>query len=371
MNGKKVLFILDHLKGGGAERIAIEVAESFFNNGYEVNVALLNDKDTRMHLPETINKINLDLDPIFYSGKFWRNRKNNFTLNDRRKVESLISNIEPDLTILSHNYAHLLLSSFEYSDNVWAWIHGDITPSPEKETSSLFYWYKEKRRIYLENKYFVKLFDRRNIIVVNDDLQKFYKNIIASANITTISNGINSKRLAKNTSENGDKNWDCIFVGRLSIEKQPEHAIQAFANSELNGRMAIVGDGIMKIDLEDLCVKLKIQNRVDFFGWQEDPSDLIRRSKCLVLSSSTEGSPLIIAESLILGTPVVAYRINSGIEQQLDHNELKRGLAINQNIEDLSLKICEVVNNPYEILEEDKERFSIETMMNSFLNLLR
>lgn len=370
MKSKKILFILDHLKGGGAERIALEVAEKFYNIGHHVSVALLDDKDTKMLVPQKIHKININLDPIFYTGRFWRNRKNKFLPEDKKKVRGLIDDIKPDLIILSHSYAHFMLPIFKNNENVWAWVHGDIMPRPEIETSSFFYWYKEKRRCYLENRYFFKLFDKKNVIVVNEELKNIYRKSIPNTNVVIVPNGINTERVLKNIPENTEKLWDCIFVGRLSAEKQPEHAIQAFARSKLNGRMAVVGDGLMRTDLEKLCVELQIQDRVDFLGWKENPSLFIKKSHCLVLSSKTEGSPLIVAEALTLGTPVVAYRLNSGIEQQLNHNQLKHGLVESQNIDDLSDKLQAVVNEPYAISQEDKNRLSLNYMMDSFLKLL-
>lgn len=371
MNSKKILFIVDHLKGGGAERIVLEVAEEFNNRGHDVSIALLDDKDTKMFVPQKINKININFDPIFYTGRFWRNRKDKFLAEDKQKVLDLVHDLKPDLIILSHNYAHFMLSIFKNDENIWAWVHGDIMPKPQKETSSLFYWYKEKRRCYLENRYFIKLFDRKNIIVVNEDLRNLYQKNLMRANVIVVPNGVNPERVLKNIQKNTEKTWECIFVGRLSAEKQPEHAIQAFAKSKLKGRMAVVGDGIMRTYLEALCVELKIQDRVDFLGWQEDPGIFIKESHCLVLSSKSEGSPLIIAEAITIGTPVVAYRLNSGIEQQLDYNQLSHGLVENQNIDDLSDKLYEVVKNPYTISEEDKNRLSLNYMMEPFLNLLK
>ena len=370
MNSQKVLFILDHLRGGGAERIALEIAEKFYDSGCDVSIALLDDQDIKMLIPKSLNKINIKLNPILYTGKFWRKREEKLLPEDIQQIRHLVDEINPNLIILSHSYAHFILPVFTKNENVWAWVHGDIMPLPRREVSGLFYWYKEKRRCYLEHRTFIKLFEDRNIIVVNEDIKNLYQTYLNRANIVVIPNGINAKRMLKNITQNIEKNWDCIFVGRLSPEKQPEHAIKAFAKSELEGRMAIVGDGIMENELQELCRELKIYDRVDFLGWQEDPSDFINKSRCLILSSKTEGSPLIIAEALTIGTPVVAYRINSGIEQQLNHNQLKHGLVENQNIDSLSDKLYEVVKSPYTISQEDKNRVSLDCMTESFLNLL-
>ena len=224
----------------------------------------------------------------------------------------------------------------------------------------------------MDNKYFKQKLDGKNLIVVNDDLRLRYQGSIPNANIAVLPNGINATKIIEQLSNlphhSKNKQWDCVFVGRLSAEKQPEHAIEAFAKSGITGRMAIVGNGRLEDNLIKLCHTLGVADRVDFLGWQTNPYLFIKQSKCLILSSNTEGSPLVIAESLLLDVPVVAYDINGGIRQQLYYDSLKRGLVENQNLDMLAKTLSNVVKNPYIISDEDKQRLSMQKMAESFID---
>lgn len=368
---KRVLFIIDHLKGGGAERITLELAQQLHLLGFHIQIALLDSSNIRMPIPEGIEQINLNLSSTFLQGKLWRKRDHLFTLEDQAKIKNLVQNSQADAIILSHWYAFFVSPAIQHH-NVWFWVHCDIHNPFRKKTSNLFRYLKELRRWKLDNKYFNLLLEHKNIITVNEDLKQAYQPVIPHARIESIANGVNSTRLLQglDLTSSINKIYDCIFVGRLSQEKQPAHAIRAFAQSGLTGKMAIVGDGELIPELITLSKELNIQQRIDFLGWQDNPAQFIQQAKTLVVSSSHEGSCLVIAEALHLDVPVVAYNINHGILHQLDHENLRQGIVENQNIEQLATTLYQVAQNPYSISSEDKYRLSIERMTTEFIETL-
>lgn len=369
---KKILFILDHLKGGGAERIALELCEELQKRNLTIKIILLDGDDIKMQINSNLDIDSMDMEKAFLSGKLWRNRDKKFLPKDRLMLRKKIDEYQPDCIVVSHWYAYCVHSIFQTSDKVFFWVHGEIFNPERKQTPNFFRYYKEYRRWYLEHKYFPSIFNHKNIIAVNADLKLRYQPYIPNAKIFVLPNGINLQKIQQqaNIGVQNTKQWDCIFVGRLGKEKQPEHAIQAFAKSGLMGRMAVVGDGDMMSSLQTLCQSLGVAERVDFLGWQTNPYQYIVQSCCLVLSSNTEGSPLVIAESLLLGVPVVAYDLNHGIRHQLNHQNLNRGLVESQNIEKMALALSDVVKNPYPISDEDKERLSMEKMTEDFLTII-
>lgn len=368
---KKVLFIIDHLKGGGAEQVMLDLAVYMAKHDIVVSIALLDSTDIRMTIPNNIEQINLDVNKNFMRGKLWKNRKHLFQLNEKINIQNLISRIQPDLIILTHWYAYHTYPALPKHDNIWFWMHGVMFNPIKQPTKNIFRWYREIRRLYLVRKYFPLYMDNKNIITVNQELNDLCQPYIPHSKIITIHNGIDPQRIHHNMLSTVDKKWDCIFVGRLSAEKQPQHAIQAFAQSNLKGRMAIVGDGSMFEQLQQLCDRLDISHRVDFLGWQKQPARFIQQSHVFISSSKTEGSPLTIAESLILGTPVVAYEVSNGITWQLNSNQLKQGLVTPQNIDELSQKLSQIYTSPYNISAEDKDRLSVQNMGKKFMRLIK
>ena len=89
----------------------------------------------------------------------------------------------------------------------------------------------------------------------------------------------------------------------------------------LNVRLAIVGDGIEHVPLQDLISRKGLDTRVLLTGYQENPWKYIARADVFVLSSLTEGFPNVIMEALTLGKAVVATDCSAGVRESL-HNGL-------------------------------------------------
>lgn len=364
---KKVLFIADHLKGGGAERILLDTASSLSETN-EVIIALLDSKDIRMKIPSNIQIIGLGINHKFMTGSLWRRGNRNLTNKEKKNLNELIQHIEPDIIILTHWYAFHILPHI--IGNIWVWVHGEIFNPKRKHTTNVFRWYKETRRIYLERKNFPRLLNGKQIIFVNQDLQKNYLPYLPLAKSKVIYNGIylNSSEIVLHNDK--ATQWDCIFLGRLSPEKQPDKAIYAFSKSQLTGKMVIVGDGSMLNQLIELTKALNIQDRVDFVGWQEDVQSYIQKSALLLMSSLAEGYGLVISESLALNTPVVAFNCSDGVNFQLNSGQLSRGLVPAQDMDQLIETINNIYLNPYPITPQDKERLSINRLISDFNQLI-
>lgn len=368
MSNRRILFIVDHLQGGGAERVMLDVAHNLAKHN-NVSIALLNSSNIRMNISSKINQIDLNINKDFLKGSLWRRGNRKLQSEEISKIQNIIDNINPELIILSHWYAFHIRPYI--NGNIWFWIHGEIFTPTRKKTENLFRWYKESRRLYFELKNFPQLLDNENLIFVNSKLSETYKPYIPNSNVKIIHNGIDYERLLSSLNDDiSTKIWDCLFVGRLSCEKQPSHALIAFAKSDLKGRIGIIGDGNEMNALINLSRNLGIDDRVDFIGWKHDVANYIKQSRIVLSTSLSEGCPLIIAESILLDVPVVAYECAEGISFQLSSNQLYRGLVPPQNIELLVQTINDIYNNPYPILNIDKERLSIKNMVLEFEKLI-
>ena len=367
MLNKTILFIADHLKGGGAERILLEAATLLAENN-SVIIALLDSNDIRMEVPQNIRIINLDINQKFMTGGLWRRGNRNLTQKEIEIINSHIKTLEPDLIILTHCYAFHVLPYI--SGNIWLWVHYEIFNPVRQKVKNIFRWYKETRRLYHELKYFPQLLDAKKVIFVNHDFQKICYDYIPLATTKVIYNGVKIDPDEILNPETNIKKWDCIFVGRLSSEKQPDYALIAFSKSNLKGRMAIVGDGRMMDELKYLANSLGIADRVDFLGWQSDVKPYIKQSHVSLMTSNSEGYGLVISESLVLDTPVVAFNCSDGVSFQLESGALSQGLVPPQNMEKLIETINHIYHSPYVITQHDKDRLSINRMISDFDELI-
>ena len=100
------------------------------------------------------------------------------------------------------------------------------------------------------------------------------------------------------------------WVGRLSHEKGADVFIQAFAKLPDPGVEAlIVGDGPERAPLEALARRLGIADRLIFAGQIPEAGRLVPAFDLVVLSSRTEGTPMVLLEALQAGMGVVATEV--------------------------------------------------------------
>lgn len=103
---------------------------------------------------------------------------------------------------------------------------------------------------------------------------------------------------------------DCIVlsVGRLSPEKGIADLLTAFAIAVKKAtspmRLFIAGDGPERRRLEGMASHLS--DRVHFLGHVEDPWILYHTADMFVLSSHSEGSPLVVLEAMTAGLPILS-----------------------------------------------------------------
>ncbi|MEY4515693.1 MAG: hypothetical protein RL180_39, partial [Pseudomonadota bacterium] len=330
-----------------------------------VTLAVLNGKKDRVPVPTTVQYLDLQLSDEFAFGKMWRKRS--LTPAEQQRLTAFIHPLNADLIVTGYNNGHWLGDYLQ--GNVWHWIHGELIE--QRATPHLFKAIKEWIRRLRHRHAFKRLFNGRQLIVVNQDLAHHYQTLLPNAPIHVIANGVDQHRLrAALTQAQPEKRWDVLFLGRLVTIKQADHALIAFADSGLTGRMAIAGDGPERERLVQQAHALGIADRVDFLGWVSQPADLIAQSRTLILSSRSEGSPMAIVEALSLGTPVVAYNCCRGITDAFPTQVAMQALVEPQNQQQLAQTLAQVVQHPYVLTPDERANLSIERMAQRFLALI-
>jgi glycosyltransferase involved in cell wall biosynthesis len=128
-------------------------------------------------------------------------------------------------------------------------------------------------------------------------------------------------------------------VGRLDKQKDPMLLVEAFAltlHRHANLHLVLIGDGVLRSNVEQLCSRMKLNGRVSFVGVQP-PSQIagiLRGSDLFVLSSAYEGMPIAVLEALATGLPVVSTNvgeiplvIKNGVSGQIASERSPRGLS--------------------------------------------
>ncbi|MFY4788434.1 glycosyltransferase [Aliarcobacter butzleri] len=231
------------------------------------------------------------------------------------------------------------------------------------------------------------LFDKADLIISNskgvDEDLKSIMNI--TTNTKVIYNPVDIKYINSKKDICEDVDFDfkedkkyVISVGRLIPLKRNIDLIKAFfelQKEDNNLEVLFLGDGILKNDLINECVKLNIENKVHFLGNVKNPFYYLSRSNLFVLNSEIEGFPNVLVEAMTCGLPVISSDCKSGPREILETE--KYGLLYPVgNIDTLIEKInCYLYRNvDIENIKSKSlkriEDFSVDKIMNQFKKVL-
>src|SRR5216684_1072228 len=114
------------------------------------------------------------------------------------------------------------------------------------------------------------------------------------------------------------------IVGRLFPIKNHRLFLDAAARVAAGKpatRFIIVGDGVLRPELERQAHALGIADRVIFTGWRRDLPRIYADLDVLVVSSDNEGTPVSAIEAMASGCPVVATRVG-GLPDLIEDGEV-------------------------------------------------
>ena len=103
-----------------------------------------------------------------------------------------------------------------------------------------------------------------------------------------------------------------VAAGRLEPVKNFDLLLRAFARSHFRGKLVIAGEGPERGRLEHLVAELHLAGRVVMPGFVANPFPLIAGATLFALSSHSEGFPNAMLEALALSVPVVATNCGHG-----------------------------------------------------------
>jgi len=113
------------------------------------------------------------------------------------------------------------------------------------------------------------------------------------------------------------------WVGRLTLEKGPDVLLAAVGSlRDLPLAVSVLGEGRMRHRLEALTVREKLGERIRWCGSVPEAGRVFPAFDLFVLSSRTEGTPIVLFEAMASGTPIVATAVGGVPEVVSDHEAL-------------------------------------------------
>ena len=303
----KLLFFINTLNGGGAERVLSNLTNELVKRGHEITIAL-NESQIAYELDPRIRIISAPQHRWYQGHNPFKRIIRNITLNERNRkhTKDVIKMIGPEVII-----------SFMRC-NLWPIIryHKDV-PIIHSEHNAY------DRRLGLNfflNRFFLNRFFNKVCVLTPFDQgyasAKGLKNTVVMPNPNTF--------LPMSQEEfdmTFDKRENILVCGRISVWriKGFDLAIKAFAKVAQNFPgvdldIAGSGDNLSKKYLLNLANKEGVGDRVHFLGQQNNIANVYKQHKVFLLSSRTEGFPMVVTEAMSLGTPCVSFeRLSSSI----------------------------------------------------------
>lgn len=163
-----------------------------------------------------------------------------------------------------------------------------------------------------------------------------------------------------------------LGAGRLQDQKDFPTLIRAFAEvrRKQKARLAILGWGPNRPQLEALVEEMGLENDVAMLGHVKNPFAYMARAAVFVLSSAWEGFGNVLVEAMAVGTPVVSTDCQSGPAEILDNG--KYGLLTpvgNSNA--LAKAILQVLSGNSQQIDPDwLKQFTLEVVTQQYLEVL-
>lgn len=154
-----------------------------------------------------------------------------------------------------------------------------------------------------------------------------------------------------------DKNvLNLVCVGRLVEQKGFDRLLDAVSQArKITDRpfhIYIVGEGPERSNLERKIHDNKLDEVITLLGFQDNPYPYLKNADAFFLSSRDEAFPLVVGESLIVGTPVIATDC-SGVREWLADGTY--GMVLHNSTEGILEGLKQILRNPG-ILEQYRNR---------------
>lgn len=319
---KKVAILISSLDKGGAERVVSILLEELIKYDIKTTLVLM-DSTIKYQLLSSQKIIFLDSKDI---------KQNSFIkllklpyLALKYKKFCLDNDIETSISFMNRpNYINILAKLF--GSCVKTVISERIVSSNEYATSSI------KDRISVQ---LIKcLYPQADLILPNSlgikyDLIKNFS--IKENKIKVINNPIDVEKTIELSKEDIDfqnNKFTFITIGRLHPQKNHKLLIEAM--EEIDARLYIIGDGILREELSSMIKKLKLEKKVFLLGEQKNPFKYLSKADCFVFGSNYEGFPNVLLEALACGLPVISTDCKSGpreiLAPELNENEALDGV---------------------------------------------
>lgn len=303
----KILFYINAIHDGGAERVMINLAKYFSESGYET-LLVTSFKDTWEYKIEgNVRRLTLEETEI-KQGRVARNLSRITKLRYILKVE------KPDIAVsfMAEPNFRLILSSIGLPVKTVVSVRND----PNKEYPGFIGRFVGKVILPLADgcvfqtkeaqAWFPKRLQKKSTIIFNAVKEEFFH--------------IERKPIK----------GEIVTCGRLEPQKNHKLLIDAFAEvvkKHPYARLKIYGEGSLRTALQERINKLKLQDKAFLMGATNEVEKALQTADLFVLSSDYEGMPNALMEAMAAGVPCISTDCPCGGPRELFGKNMQTNLV--------------------------------------------
>lgn len=169
--------------------------------------------------------------------------------------------------------------------------------------------------------FFLACFKIKQIVVVSPGIKKStFLSTFFKRKTTVIKNIVDIKQIKEKSDRTLEEAYDIAFIGRLNRVKNPLRFISIIEKVKdviPNLRVVMLGEGPLETECKEYIKKNDLEDIIDLKGFLPNPYPLLSRSKLLVMTSLSEGLPIVAIEALALEKPIIVPRLD-GMEYIVD-----------------------------------------------------
>lgn len=303
-NKKKIFFLLPNLKGGGAERVFLTLAEQITKMAPDWKVVLVVFSAEGEHRSSVSKDIDLhDLQCPRARQAFW-------------KLYKLCRVERPDvvLSTMQATTIFFLVRLLLWQKPVFLSRLENLYSFDVQNLSLI------ARRIFtlaLEN-------CDRIIVPAKGMAQDLLRNTnIPRERIVQIYNPVDITKVERLAAEQSDLSLQhpaIVMCGRLTKQKGYPYALETFAQlrkKHPDAHLYILGDGEERESLQEAIDQRGLGDLVHLCGFVENPYVYFAKADVFLLTSLWEGFGLVLVEAMICGLPVVSFDSPTGPSEVL------------------------------------------------------
>jgi glycosyltransferase involved in cell wall biosynthesis len=361
---KNILFVINNLNCGGAEKALISLLETIDYSKYRVDLYMF--KHEGLFLSKVPHQVNLLEEPIEYkyfdmsikTAIFDCLKMGYFKIIPLRIIAGLIFRVEKNRARCEQRVWKYLSKSLVGINKKYDIAVGYLEKNPiffcvdkVNATKKIGFIHNDYNMLGMDPAIDIKYFDKLdNIVTVSEECSnvlkgsfpKYINKIEVMYNIVS-PNMINKLSLEEVKLNNNS--CKIVSVGRLNYQKGFDLAIEScfyLVNKGYNVRWYVIGEGEERKKLEEMIRERNLQDNFFLLGIKENPYPYIRASDIYVQTSRFEGKSIAIDEAKILNKPIVVTNFSTAKDQI--KNE-QNGLIVDMNASSIVEGIRRLLEN--------------------------